>query len=74
MTSLKTATSVLTELKNGRHTFLKFGLEAEQSYSAMLAGEERDNVCLYNKFKMKLHTDVSEQIPYHNKKKNILVL
>ena len=62
---MKTPTSVLTELGDyRRHKFLKFGIEAEQDYARMLSTPQRDEVCLFNRFKMKLHTDVSELVTF----------
>ena len=56
---MKTPTCVLTELKDDRYTFLDFGYDAEERYVTLLANRRKDSVCLFNRFKMKLYTEVS---------------
>ena len=51
--SYKTPTSVLTRKDGNKHTFMKFGYEAQEEYSKD-SGRE---MCLFDKFKMELHTD-----------------
>ena len=56
MQSFKTPTCVLTRWNGRTHEFLDFGFSAEQAYVNPSQGEA-DRICLYNKFKMKLHRD-----------------
>ena len=58
---MKTPTCVLTDFKDGEHTFLNFGFEAENNYLTRLLGENKQSTCLFNRFKMKLHQPVSFQ-------------
>ena len=62
MTSFKAPTCVLTKIaENGRdHIFQDFGFQAENDYTNRLTGPEKDKLCLFNKFKMKLHREVKK--------------
>ena len=58
-TAYKTPTSVLTRKKpDGQHEFLNFGFEAEDDYLKRLKGDDAENTCLFENFKMKLHDEV----------------
>ena len=50
----KTPTCVLTEYTRStrKHKFLKFGYTAQDDY---VNGAKNENICLFDKFKMKLH-------------------
>ena len=62
MLSLKTPTCVLTRVSEDgdTHEFLDFGFNAQLGYINRPddeSPEEKSRICLFNKFKMKLHTD-----------------
>ena len=61
MTTFKAPTCVLTEVAaNGRdHIFQKFGFQAQNDYVRRFAEPDKDRLCLFNKFKMKLHREVN---------------
>ena len=50
--SMKTPTSILIK-RDG--TFLAFGYEAEDKFYSEMEGDDRENVMLFRRFKMKLH-------------------
>lgn len=52
LTSMKTPTSILIK-KDG--SFLAFGFEAEDRFYSAMTNEQREEVMLFRRFKMKLH-------------------
>ena len=58
--SFKTPTCVLTKLYRGKHEFLGFGYNAQKQYAESQDGQDGSALlCLFDKFKMKLHENLS---------------